>query len=127
MSDPTLALHAALFNRLKAELSCPVFDSVPDKTPYPYVVLDYEVVDNTDSLNERSDRRLFYFSVWSDYRGQVVVKTLNAEIDAALHNRPFPLTTGRVASISVTRKECLREPDGVTFQGAVTVLILTEH
>lgn len=127
MSDPSVALQAALFSRLTAELSCPVFDSVPDGTPYPYVVLDYEVVDNTDSLNERSDRRLFYFSVWSDYRGQLVVKTLNAEIDAALHNRPFPLATGRVASISVTRKECLREPDGVTFQGAVTVLILTEH
>lgn len=127
MADPSFALQVALFDRLTAEVSCPIYDSVPMDAPLPYVSLDYEISSNDDSLASRRDIRLFYLSVWSDFKGQEEVKRLMAEIDAATHERPLPLTTGRVVSIRVDRKQTNREPDGVTYQGSVTLRIITQH
>ena len=127
MADPSCALQVALFDRLAAEVSCPIYDSVPMDAAFPYVSLDYEVSSNDDPLAGRRDIRLFYLSVWSDFKGQEEVKRLMAEIDAATHERPLPLTTGRVVSIRVDRKQTNREPDGVTYKGSVTLRIITQH
>ncbi|MFJ3487729.1 DUF3168 domain-containing protein [Pseudomonas sp. NPDC090202] len=127
MADPSFALQVAIFDRLKAEVSCPIYDSVPMNADMPYVSLDSEVSSNADPLASRRDLRLFYLSVWSDFRGQEEVKRLMGEIDAALHERPMPLDTGRVISIRVERKQSTRDADGVTYQGSVTLRILTEH
>lgn len=43
MADPSFALQVALFDRLAAEVSCPIYDSVPMDAPFPYVSLDYEI------------------------------------------------------------------------------------
>lgn len=127
MADPSFALQVALFDRLAAEVSCPIYDSVPMDAPFPYVSLDYEISSNDDPLASRRDIRLFYLSVWSDFKGQEEVKRLMAEIDVATHERPLPLTTGCVVSIRVDRKQTNREPDGVTYQGSVTLRIITQH
>ncbi|WP_395599545.1 DUF3168 domain-containing protein [Pseudomonas sp. A1437] len=127
MADPSFALQVALFDRLELEVSCPVYDSVPMNADFPYVSLDYEISTNNDPLASRRDIRFFYLSVWSDFKGQEEVKRLMAEIDAATHERPLPLTTGRVVSIRVERKQTNREPDGVTFMGSVTLRIVTQH
>ena len=127
MADPSFALQVALFARLESELSCPVFDGAPMNQAMPYVSIDSEISVNGDILNKRRDNRLFYLSVWSDFKGQEEVKRIMGEIDAALHRRPLPLQTGRVISISVERKQAQRDTDGETYQGSVTLRILTQH
>ena len=128
MADPSFALQVALLDRLKEEVvSCRTYDHVPMNTPFPYVTIGSEISSNDDPLASRRDIRLFYLSVWSDFKGQEEVKRLMAEIDAATHERPLPLTTGRVVSIRVDRKQTNREPDGVTYQGSVTLRIITQH
>ncbi|WP_346829436.1 DUF3168 domain-containing protein [Pseudomonas abietaniphila] len=127
MADPSFALQVALFARLESELSCPVFDGAPMNEAKPYVSIDSEISTNADTLSKRRDLRFFYLSVWSDFRGQEEIKRLMSEIDTALHERPLPLDTGRVISIRVDRKQAQREPDGETYQGSVTLRILTEH
>lgn len=127
MADPSFALQVALFARLEAELSCPVFDGAPMNQARPYASIDSEISTNADILSKRRDLRLFYLSVWSDFKGQEEVKRLMAEIDLALHERTLPLETGHVISIRVIRKQAQREPDGETYQGSVTLRILTEH
>jgi hypothetical protein len=127
MADPGFALQVAIFDRLTAEVSCPIYDSVPMNAAMPYVSIDYELSNNVDILNKRRDMRLFYLSIWSDFKGQEEVKRLMGEIDSALHERSLPLETGRVISIRVDRKQTNREPDGITYQGSITLRILTEH
>lgn len=128
MSDPSLALQAALYQRLTEALTVPVFDSVPAGTPYPYVTLDYEVSDNDSPISGRKrDNRLFYLSVWSDYLGQAEVKRINSSIAEALDEQPLAISTGHVVSIRVIRAETNREPDGKTFMGSVTLRIITQH
>ncbi|MBO2891184.1 DUF3168 domain-containing protein [Pseudomonas asiatica] len=127
MSDPSFALQVALFARLEAEVSCPIFDGAPMDQAMPYVSLDSEVSIPSDILSKRRDIRMIYLSVWSCFKGQEEVKRIMAEIDAAVHQRPLPLETGRVISIRVDRKQALRETDGETYQGSVTLRVLTEH
>ena len=128
MSDPGLALQKALYDKLTETLNVPVFDSVPAGTPYPYVTLDYETVDNTSPIfGKKRENRLFYLSVWSEYKGQAEVKRINSEIAAALDEIPLPLSTGTAVSVRVVRTESNREPDGVTYMGSVTLRIITQH
>ncbi|MBD8598743.1 DUF3168 domain-containing protein [Pseudomonas sp. CFBP 8772] len=128
MSDPGLALQKALFEKLSASLTAPVFDAVPTGTPYPYVTLDYEVTDNTTPVSgKKRENRLFYLSVWSDYQGQAEVKRINGEIAEALDEVALPLSTGTAVSVRVLRTETNREPDGKTYMGSVTLRIITQH
>lgn len=128
MSNPGLALQKALFEKLSASLSAPVFDAVPEGTPYPYVTLDYEVTDNTTPVSGRKrENRLFYLSVWSSYQGQAEVKRINGEIADALDEVALPLGTGTAVSVRVVRTETNREPDGKTYMGSVTLRIITQH
>lgn len=128
MSDPTLALQKALYERLTAGLTCPVFDSVPDEQPYPYVTLDREFSSNTSPINGKPrENRLFYLSVWSDYSGQAEVKKIMIDIGEALNEKKLLLETGRAVSVRVTRTEATREPDGKTYMGSVTLRIITQH
>lgn len=128
MSDPGLALQKALFDKLSASLTVSVFDAVPAGTTYPYVTLDYEVADNTTPVSgKKRENRLFYLSVWSDYKGQAEVKRINSEIAAALDEVPLPLSTGTAVSVRVLRTSTNREPDGVTYMGSVTLRIITQH
>jgi len=128
VSDPSLALQQALYQRLTAELSCPVYDAVPADTPYPYVTLDSEAATNASPVSgRRRETRLLYLSVWSNYPGQAEVKRLIGEIVAALDERPLPLSIGRAVSVRIERTSTNREPDGATYMGAVTVRVITTH
>lgn len=127
MADPSFAVQVAVFDRLEAEVSCPIYDSVPMNAAMPYITIDSEISSNSDILNGRRDTRLFYLSVWSNFKGQEEVKRLMGEVDSALHRRPLPVEIGRVISVLVDRKQANRDADGETYQGSVTLRILTEH
>lgn len=128
MSDPSIALQTALYQKLSAVLTVPVYDAVPMGTPYPYVTLDREVSSNTSPVSGRKrENRLFYLSIWSDYQGQAEVKRILAEVTGALDEIKLPLSTGNTVSIRVLRTDTSREPDGVTYMGSVTLRIITQH
>lgn len=130
MADPSVALQLALVDRLEASLaslSCPVYDGAPLNAQMPYVSIDNEITNAADFLASRLDERLLYLSVWSDAKGQLEVKRIMAAIDEALHEQPLSISPGRVVSVRVLRKQSNREPDGVTYQGAVTLRIYTQH
>lgn len=128
MSDPAIPLQAALYARLTAELTVPVYDAVPMGTPCPYVTIDSEQASNSSPISgrKRADRML-YLSVWSDYQGQAEVKRINAEIADALDARPLSLSDGRAASVRVERMSTNRDADGITYHGSVTVRVITQQ
>lgn len=128
MADPSLAVQAALYARLSAEVSCPIFDAVPMDSELPYLTIDSEMASNTSPISGR-DRasRLLYLTAWSDYRGQREVKQIMSEVYAALNQRPLILSDGRAVSVRVERMSTNRDADGVTFQGSVTVRVITQQ
>ena len=128
MSDPSVALQEALFARLEAEISCPVYDGAPMDTEMPYVSIDRELSTNVSPIAGRKrEQRLIYLSVWSDAYGQAEVKRILGEVIAALDERPMPLAVGRAVSVRVEQAEAQRDADGVTYQGSITVRVITTH
>jgi len=126
MSEPTTALHTALLAAIDSIVSCEVWDAVPQKTTYPYVVVDHTTSGNEDYTNTRMDRRFVYLSIWSRAEGQAEVMGILSQLDA-LNNSPLALSTGAVVSLRVERKRTNREPDNLTFMGHMTLRILTTH
>lgn len=128
MSDPSVALQEAMFARLEAEVSCPVFDGAPMDTDMPYVSFDREISTNISPIAGRKrQQRLIYLSVWSDDHGQAEVKKILGEVVAALDERRLPLTVGRAVSVRVEQADAQRDADGVTYQGSITVRVITTH
>lgn len=128
MSDPSVALQEALFARLRAEVSCPILDGAGVNEPMPYVSIDREVTVNVSPISGRKrEQRLLYLSVWSDAVGQAEVKRLSGEVIAALDERPLVLAVGRAVSVRVIQSDAQRDADGVTYQGSITVRVITTH
>lgn len=128
MADPSVALQEAMFARLRDEVSCPVHDGAPMDAPMPYVSFDREISTNTTPIAGRKrEQRLVYLSVWSDAIGQAEVKRILSEVVAALDERRLPLEVGRAVSVRVEQADAQRDADGVTYQGSVTVRVITTH
>lgn len=128
MADPSLALQEAIFARLQAEVSCPVYDGADINTPMPYVSIDREISVNASPISGRKrETRLIYLSVWSDAVGQAEVKRINGEVIAALDERRLPLDVGRAVSVRVEQADAQRDADGITYQGSITVRVITTH
>ncbi|AIB40853.1 DUF3168 domain-containing protein [Pseudomonas sp. WCS374] len=128
MANPSVALQEALFARLAAEISCPVYDGAPMDSPMPYVSIDREISTNASPISGRKrEQRLVYLSVWSDAHGQAEVKRILGEVVSALNERRLPLTVGRAVSVRVEQADAQRDADGVTYQGSVTVRVITTH
>jgi len=126
VSDPTVELHTALLAAIDALVTCDVWDCVQQDTTYPYVVVDFTTASNEDLLSTRMDRRFVYLSIWSRSEGQAEVMGILSQLDA-LNNSSLSISTGDVVSIRVERKRTSREPDNLTFMGAMTLQILTTH
>lgn len=128
MTDPSLALQEAIFARLNAEVSCAIYDGAPLNADMPYVSIDREISANSSPISGRKrETRMVYLSVWSDAVGQAEVKRINGEVIAALDERRLPLTVGRAVSVRVEQSDAQRDADGVTYQGSITVRVITTH
>jgi hypothetical protein len=128
MPDPSVALQEAMFARLEAEVSCPVYDGAPMDSDMPYVSFDREISTNISPIaGKKRQQRLIYLSVWSDAHGQAEVKRILGEVIAALDERRLPLAVGRAVSVRVEQADAQRDADGVTYQGSMTVRVITTH
>ena len=126
MADGGLAVQKALLAKLQSALSCPVYDSVPQGATYPYVTFASTDVAQEDAINQRIERRVVSFSVWSDYKGQTEIMEIMSDMHDALHRADLNLDNGRVVGCYVTRKATNREPDGETYQGQFILEVLLE-
>lgn len=59
--------------------------------------------------------------------GQAEVKRINGEVIAALDERRLPLDVGRAVSVRVEQADAQRDADGITYQGSITVRVITTH
>ena len=126
MAEPTKALHTALLARLQSILSVTVWDAVPQGTNYPYVTLDSMVSANEDFLNSRINTRFVYLGIWSRAYGQAEIMDIMSQIDA-INEQPLTLSTGSVVSVRVDNTRTVRDSDNLTYQGQVTLRIITQH
>lgn len=121
------AIYSALTTALSSAPAVAVYDYTPQDTAYPYVTISFQDDANADFLSERKTRKVMYFAVWSDYRGQKEVLEIMARIEEALHQQTLALSSGRIAQMRVLSQRTNREPDGQTFMGQLRLEVLLEH
>ena len=127
MADPLVALHKAIFAALEASVSIPVFDYVPQGTPYPYVEIERHVTAQSDSLVAKKEGVFTYITVWSEYKGQKEVLETMEEMYSGMHQKQFNMDQGRMVKMSVQTRDTARDTDKLTFTGNVKLFTLVEH
>ena len=107
-----------------ATIVVPVHGDVPDDAAFPYVEIGQQSKVPIDDYDETLDLHVIYLSVWSRYRGKAQVLTVLAAMEQRLHDRQLLLASGSCVSCRVSNQVANREPDNVTYQGAMTVQVI---
>ncbi|MEL6375052.1 MAG: DUF3168 domain-containing protein [Pseudomonadota bacterium] len=134
MADLTWAVQKAVHGALAgitapgreegAPVACPTYDHQPENAPFPFIVLSGQNVVPDDTLDADGSIHTLYLSIWSQYRGQRQVLAIMASIADRLHNARLLLDVGCALSCRVRNRLTSREPDDITYQGAMTIQII---
>ncbi|WP_241691082.1 DUF3168 domain-containing protein [Roseovarius sp. A46] len=124
-----LALQKAIRARLVATPA--VTDLVPatailDRNqrpaPSPSIILgEAQEVDEGDSLSRKRTRIFHTIHVWKQEASLAGATAINGAIRAALHERPTLGPAFHLADLKIASARAVRDPDGATSHGIVTV------
>lgn len=103
---------------------CPVYDHQPENAAFPFVVIASQTAVPDDTLDAEMSVHTVYLSIWSLYRGQRQVLAIMSEIHDRLHNASLALEVGESVLCRVTSRLTTREPDDITYQGAMTIQVI---
>ncbi len=133
--SPELELQKYLYDAITgdaavmAEINA-VYDRVP-KDPFGskdmYVSFGPHSLVEDDSECITSDQHTFQIDVWSRKVGMVELKTAAHLIRRLLHNRNVPMIDNGLALMSVSGVQYMRDPDGLTNHGVITVVAMIEE
>lgn len=128
-------LQKLIFDTLRADaavmaIANGVYDRVPS-SPYGTrtAYISFGPSDVVDDGADCIDAGIYTFQVdaWSIAVGQVECKRLVDAIKDALHERDLQLTENALAEIRVDFRRILKDPDGLTTHGVVTVTASIEE
>lgn len=136
MADVALALQKAIAAALagmavpsavtgKSNVTISMVDSAPDNAPWPHVVLERHEVEPQDAFEATESQHTIDLEVWSQYRGSRQVQAILTQMRDRLHNTTPALEAGQCMSLRVTHEFTAREPDAVTYKGAMTLTAIT--
>lgn len=112
MKSPLLPLQKAIYERLKANLPCPVYDYVPDGATMPYVTLGEDTSVDWSTKLENGQEITHTLHVWSDYNGMAETKQLIDQITQALTSTPLQVEGFFVVLARLDMVETMRDPEG---------------
>jgi hypothetical protein len=141
MSEPSLALQAAIFAVLKDTGSSPpvpivdrVYDRVPAPVPpaltptFPYVTIGGdEVQQDAAECLEGSVEVTATIEVWSQAVGKIEAKTISGAIVSAISNADLTLSGYRLVLIQHDATRHLGDPDGITSHSVITFRALIDE
>lgn len=102
-----------------------VYDFLPHSAEYPYVVFDQHQTLPMDGSELPGFTHLFYLSIWSDYYGTRVIESILARLWKAFHEQQLVLEEGTFVLCQVTDQRSQRDVDNLTYQGAMTLSVIT--
>lgn len=119
-----LNVQKAIYAKLDAALTQPVYDDVPDNAIAPYVVIGDDTFIEFDSDLVNGFEATVTIHSWSKYRGRSEVKTIMAAIYDALHRAEFTVQGYNLVGCDCEYSETFLESDGVTRHGVQRFRIL---
>ncbi|MGB0855032.1 MAG: DUF3168 domain-containing protein [Pikeienuella sp.] len=135
MPAPANELQAAVFSILTSDAGLTalvggrVYDRVPmdgDQAPYITFGPSDEVSDDAECMI--ADDHTLQIDIWSEYQGGFKeAKEIAFAVKQALHGVDIDLPTHALIEIRADNRRYLRDPDGVTSHGIVTVEAMIEE
>ena len=96
--------------------------------PMPSIIIGEGQAVEGDRIDRRDQRVFLDLHVWQREAGLVGVKRIAGAIRAAINVSKFPHISGfQIGDCRVTRTRFLRDPDGETAHGVVTVEALVNE
>jgi hypothetical protein len=128
MSDPAYAIQVALVAALRAvdtEVENRVFDTVPDDADFPYASLgDGQVIPVDEDCGDPSETYVDV-NVWTRDVGFPQTKRIAGAYRERLHHGELTIVGHVVDLMEVQTVNYVRDPDGITRHGILSVLIRT--
>jgi len=112
MKSPLLPLQKAIYDRLKANLTCPVYDNVPDGAKMPYVTLGEDTAVDWSTKLENGQEVTHTLHIWSEYKGMMEAKQIIDQVIQAITSTPLVVEGFFVVSARVDVVETMRDPEG---------------
>lgn len=129
MTDPTLAIQAAIVAALKTATAVAggrVYDSVPAEPTFPYVTVgDGDTVGDDNSCFESSEVNI-PVHIWSRAVGFPEAKAIAALVRARCKVE-FTISGFKVVNAEYVTARYLRDPDGLTSHAVVEFRYLVDH
>ena len=128
-----IELQRAIYSKLDADLSVPVYDHVPqdadpsDNSAFPYVTIgedDFNAWDTDDSVGYDVQLTIH---VWSRLRGRTQTKQIQQAIYNSLNRSVLTVTNYDFISIDFTFADSAMEPDGITRHGVIRFRCLLDE
>lgn len=115
--SPTIALQTALIARLRANAalttalggSNKIFDYVPQRTPYPYVVYYETDRFEQDTVSGRSNEHIVSIHTFSDKEGSKQVQAILQLCDELLQDYATTLTDHRLVNLKFVSADQVKE------------------
>tara|TARA_Y100000114_G_scaffold156999_1_gene186499 strand:- start:4719 stop:5120 length:402 start_codon:yes stop_codon:yes gene_type:complete len=124
MSIGQFPLQQAIFSALNvsavtSDLSCGVFDDVPQSASYPYIVLGEETAVDFSVKDIQGGDFTVNIHVWSQYKGSKETKQIMDKIHDLLHNINLTVTGFNLINLRFEFSDIMRDPDGITRHGVM--------
>ena len=119
-------LQKAIYTKLDAALSVPVYDDVPQGASYPYVVIGEDATIEWDTDTEIGSESTLTIHTWSRAAGRKQTKELQEAIYTALHRTALVVTGVDVITCTHEFSESFMDPDGETRHGVSRYRVLIE-
>ena len=132
-SDPSLALQKAIVAALKADagvnaiVAGRIYDAVPGSAVKPYISFGaFQLLpEHGDCLD--GGEAFVTLDAWAAGPDTVQVKQLGTAVARALDMAPITLASPqRLVEMSIEQTQYMRDPDGLTAHGIITVHAYTE-
>lgn len=127
MSAWSWPVQVAIYERLDSACTVPVYDNVPQDTPYPYITIGDDTSIEWDTDTETGAEATLTIHSWSRANSRSEVKQLQGEVYEALHRHELVVPGYSVVTCEQEFSESLPvEADGHTRHGVQRFRIILE-
>jgi len=128
MKSPTLVLHKAQVERIEAQTSYNVFDDMPEKEVFPYVVMGEVTARDWSDKFESGQEVYSTLHIWSQYAGRKEADEMADSILQALTLSPLDLLPNfRAVLDRFDSYDLIIDIDGKTRHGIIKMRYLIEE
>jgi len=110
MKSPALTLQKAIYERLNGVV--PVYDTVPEGTPLPYVVIGEDMATDWSTKLQNGQEVTVTLHAWSDYDGMAEVKALASTVLETLTATPLSVTGFDMVLCRLDLLQFMVDPEG---------------